>query len=222
MPAYSTQQVIDWLDGIAGGYVDLGADNMLLATSALALIGPPSTPPPPPGYLTPHFTLAEMIASDTAAALGIDNTPNEAEIAELQKTAELLERIRSTLGSCAITVTSGFRCDALNAAIGGATNSAHRYGCAADIVAPGFGSPLAICEAIEPCVPVWDVDQLIYETNDQGGVWVHVGRPNPGAGKPRGQCFSIVNGATTSSPFPDATCYSPFPGRPPLPPAKDA
>ena len=156
--------------------------------------------PLPEGYLTPHFTLAELTYSSTAEINGIDNSPNDDELAELTKTAELLEEIRSILGA-PVVVSSGFRCEEVNTLVGGAENSAHRWGGAADIEAPEFGDPLAICKAIEPHMVTLGIDQLIYESGG-GAYWVHVGRPEPGNGA-RCQPFTIANGAT---------CYAPFPG----------
>lgn len=157
----------------------------------------------PTTRLSPHFTLAELTASATAQARGIDNTPGAAALAQLELLArETLEGIRSICGDNPVTVTSGYRSPGLNAAVGGASNSAHSHGAAADIVIPGFGDPLAVCRAVQPHLAELAIDQLIFESNSQGHVWIHVGRAVPGAGAPRGQCFSIVNGATVQSPFP--------------------
>ncbi len=144
----------------------------------------------PPGYLTPHFTLAEMVASDTADACGITNTPGADEIANLTDTCELLELVRARCGGHPVIVTSGYRCPDLNDEIGGADDSAHLYGCAADFTIPDFGDPLEVCLAIEPHLSEWGVDQLIYEMT-----WVHIGRAIP-PGTPRCQCLTINDGAT--------------------------
>lgn len=48
--------------------------------------------------LTQHFTLAELTASTTAQRLRLDNTPPPELVPRLVRTAEMLERIRSTLG----------------------------------------------------------------------------------------------------------------------------
>jgi len=158
----------------------------------------------PTGYLTRHFTLAEMIASDTADERGIDNTPDADEVENLTGTCELLELVRAKCGSNPVTVTSGFRCPELNSAVGGAANSAHLYGCAADFVIPGYGSVLDVCHAIEPHLNEWGVDQLIYENQS----WVHIGRAIPPT-TPRCQCLTIDQRGTTTGINP--------PGRPYLP-----
>lgn len=184
-----------WLSEIAKGYLDLGADSPALAAAALAMLKPVPAPTPEPelpaGYLTPHFTLGELTASQTAAARGIDNTPDAAELAELKKTAELLEAIRDGLGGHPLIISSGFRCDELNSAVGGATNSAHRWGGAADFTVPAYGSPLEVCRALEPHLGEFQIDQLIHENN----AWVHVGRAGSGVA-PRCQCLTIADGRT--------------------------
>ena len=68
--------------------------------------------------LTDHFSLEELLASDTATRLGIDNTPPESVVDNLIKTATLAEAIRAALTEEAmrtvfIVVTSGYRCEAL-------------------------------------------------------------------------------------------------------------
>lgn len=116
--------------------------------------------------LTDHFTLEELIFSSTAQRLGIDNTPGLETIAALTRTAMGLEQIRALL-SAPMHIDSGYRCPALNKAVGGASESAHVDGWAADFICPGFGEPLAIVKAIE--ASGIDFDQCIQE-----GAWVHV------------------------------------------------
>ncbi|WP_104655098.1 D-Ala-D-Ala carboxypeptidase family metallohydrolase [Ralstonia insidiosa] len=118
--------------------------------------------------LTDHFTLDEMVASQTAARRGIDNTPTPDIINNLTKTAQALERVRVLLGSRPITVSSGYRSPDLNRAVGGAANSAHLRGLAADFICPAYGNPLSICKAI--AASNIDFDQVIQE-----GTWVHLG-----------------------------------------------
>lgn len=199
-------QVALWLEGIAAGVIVLDRDNEGMARAALGYLGGRKPAPPPatlpPGNLTPHFTLAEFTASDTAEEQGIDNTPSDVEVDELAETAQLMELVRALCGGNAVLISSGYRCPELNAAVGGASNSAHLYGCAADIEIPDFGDPLTVCRAIMPSVAQLGIDQLIYETSSDGSAWVHVGRAVPGGDPPRGQCFSVINGATVNTPFP--------------------
>ena len=82
-----------------------------------------------------HFTIQELSASATAKRLAIDNTPPRAAQRMLTILVEqLLDPIRRRYGA-PIIVTSGYRCPALNTAVGGVANSHHIVGCAADIVA---------------------------------------------------------------------------------------
>lgn len=122
--------------------------------------------------LTQHFTLAELTKSSTAERLELDNTPPPEVLPALIQTAEMLERIRSTLG-VPVTVTSGYRAWAVNKAVGGVTTSDHAQGRAADIVAPRYGTPLQIARALAPLVDVLGIGQLIYERFGSTS-WVHV------------------------------------------------
>lgn len=80
-----------------------------------------------------YFTINELTRSSKAKRLGIDNTPPS----EIKKNMEILivsvlDPIREAYGK-PIVVTSGYRCDKLNKAVGGAKASQHRWGQAADI-----------------------------------------------------------------------------------------
>ena len=81
-----------------------------------------------------YFSIEELVKSATAERLAIDNTPPRAAQRMLTILVEqLLDPIRRRYGA-PIIVTSGYRCPALNTAVGGVTNSHHIVGCAADIV----------------------------------------------------------------------------------------
>jgi zinc D-Ala-D-Ala carboxypeptidase len=132
--------------------------------------------------LSPHFTLAELTRSDTAIRLGIDNVPPPEIVPRLVLLAELLERIRATL-NCPVIVTSGYRCEQLNAAIGGVTSSDHSRGHAADIAAPVFGTPSQVATLLAPLVSTLGIGQLILEGFRRPGgrrsEWVHVSTRAP-------------------------------------------
>lgn len=117
--------------------------------------------------LTPHFTLAEFTDSQTAARLGIDNTPPAPVIDALRKTAQMLEQVRALLGK-PVFISSGYRSPQVNRAAGGSANSAHMLGCAADFFCPSFGSPLEVCREIAQSDIAYD--QLIHEFR----AWVHI------------------------------------------------
>lgn len=137
--------------------------------------------------LTEHFTLAELTVSQEAARRGIDNAPSVDVIANLRRTAELLERVREIVGK-PIIVTSGYRSPAVNRAIGGATYSQHMLGQAADIVVPGFGSPLEVCRAIVAAMPSVPFHQLIHEFR----AWTHISWSDA----PRRQVLTIDTAGT--------------------------
>jgi hypothetical protein len=127
--------------------------------------------------LTHHFTLAELTASNTAQRMGLDNTPAPELLPRLVLTAEMLERIRSALGA-PVTVTSGYRAPAVNRAVGGVTSSDHAQGHAADIVAPGYGTPYEVARLLAPLVSMLGIGQLILE-GVKGKQWVHVSTRTP-------------------------------------------
>lgn len=128
-------------------------------------------------HLTPHFTLAELTRSATATQLKLDNTPPPELVPRLIRVAEMLERIRTTLDTPVI-VTSGYRSGAVNKAVGGVTSSDHSQGHAADIVAPGYGTPYQVAKALAPLVSVLGIGQIIYERTSRTS-WVHVSTRTP-------------------------------------------
>ena len=79
-----------------------------------------------------YFTYEEMIQSAIAKTNGIANRPKSTEITEnLKKTMYILDIIR-TFASVPIIINSGYRCKKLNELVGGANNSYHLKGLAAD------------------------------------------------------------------------------------------
>lgn len=82
--------------------------------------------------MTQHFSLEEFLYSKTAVEKNIKNYPNTIELVHLIELGASLERVRAFLGNFPLIITSGYRCDALNKAVGGAPNSAHLHGYAAD------------------------------------------------------------------------------------------
>jgi len=117
--------------------------------------------------LSPHFTLAEFTASDTARRIGNDNRPTASHLENLRHTAAQLERIRAIVGG-PIVLTSGYRNPVVNRAVGGTPTSAHPMGFAADIRRPGL-TPAELARRIRDSVVRFD--QLILET---GRKVVHV------------------------------------------------
>lgn len=127
--------------------------------------------------LTKNFTLREL----TKTSQKFDNTPNDDEVQNLIKTAVQMEAVRALLGNNPVSVSSAFRSERVNRAVGGSSTSAHRSGEAVDFVCVGFGNTTQVCHAIaNSSIPF---DQLIWE-----GSWVHIGfRHN---GKPRRQVMT--------------------------------
>lgn len=87
--------------------------------------------------LTKNFSLAEMVKSETALRHGMDNTPGEAELANLLVLcANVLQPIRDHYQK-GVKVNSGYRSPDVNAKVGGSRTSDHTRGMAADIEIPG-------------------------------------------------------------------------------------
>jgi uncharacterized protein YcbK (DUF882 family) len=133
--------------------------------------------------LSPHFTLDELTASQTAARKGLDNTPNATEVANLVRVAALLEEVRALLNK-PILINSGFRSKQVNDAVGSRDTSQHRLGCAADIRVSGM-TPR---EVVEACIKAnIGYDQIIEEF----GSWTHISVPNTASTAPRRQALVI-------------------------------
>ena len=125
--------------------------------------------------MTPHFTLAELTHTDHRQ---FDNTPNAAELANLQRLAEFLETVKTTLGGKPVMINSAFRSKAVNDAVGSKDTSSHRLGLAADFRVPGV-APDAVVKALLKL----PYDQIIREYD----AWTHISI----ADKPRRQALII-------------------------------
>jgi len=120
--------------------------------------------------LSPHFTLEEMEASDTARRLGICNKAPSGVVRNLGFLASnLLEPLR-TLIDKPIYISSGYRCEKLNKAVGGSATSQHRYGQAVDIEVIGM-STKTLYTIIKNSKLQYD--QLILEKTKHAE-WVHI------------------------------------------------
>ena len=131
--------------------------------------------------LTEHFTLEELTHTDHRE---LDNTPNEAELANIQRLAEFLEQVKTTLGGKPIMVNSAFRSKAVNDAVGSKDTSQHRVGCAADIRVPGMTPDEVVRTIIASDL---GYDQIIKEFNS----WTHISIPNTANATPRKQALII-------------------------------
>ena len=120
--------------------------------------------------MTPHFSLAELTATSHRQ---FDNTPNETELANLQKLAEFLEEVKALLDGKPIMINSAFRSKAVNDSVGSKDTSQHRLGYAADIRVPGMTPDQVVRALIASDLPF---DQVIREFD----AWTHVSiSPSP-------------------------------------------
>lgn len=131
--------------------------------------------------MTEHFTLDELTHTDHRT---LDNTPNEAELANIQRLAEFLEQVKTLLGGKPIMINSAFRSKAVNDAVGSKDTSQHRLGCAADIRVHSM-TPDEVVRAIVASDLAYD--QVIREFDR----WTHVSIPNEPARAPRKQALII-------------------------------
>ncbi len=131
--------------------------------------------------MTEHFTLDELTHTDHRT---LDNTPNEDELANIQRLAEFLEQVKTLLGGKPIMVNSAFRSKAVNDAVGSKDTSQHRLGCAADIRVPSM-TPDEVVRAI--IASDLGFDQVIREFDR----WTHVSIPNVAGTAPRKQALII-------------------------------
>ena len=122
--------------------------------------------------LSENFTLEELIHSNTAERMGIDNVPKDEKVVENLRSLclEVLQPLRDYVGA-PVHINSGYRCPELNMAVGGVKNSQHCRGEAADIriVSPKQGREWAAWIE-DNC----RFDQMLLERNKSGAVWLHV------------------------------------------------
>jgi zinc D-Ala-D-Ala carboxypeptidase len=123
--------------------------------------------------LTANFTLEELVKSETALRHDMDNTPGEAEIANLKTLCEkVLQPVRDHFQT-GVKVNSGYRSPDVNAKVGGSRTSDHCKGQASDIEIPGIANA---------DLAVWIMDNLdytqlileYYQIGVPDSGWVHV------------------------------------------------
>ena len=125
--------------------------------------------------LSKNLSLSEVIKSNTALRKGIDNSPTEAHIENLKYVAEkVFQPTRDHFG-VPIYISSGYRSQALNEAIGGSPRSFHSHGMALDLDQDGRNKGVSNADVffyIKECLPF---TELIWEFGDETNPnWVHV------------------------------------------------
>ena len=120
--------------------------------------------------LSEHFTLAEL----TKTSVMIENVPNEAQVNNLKRVCQWLERLRSKRNE-PIIINSGYRSPQVNKAVGGAPNSNHLTGCAVDIHVSGMEQLIRYAAILLDISDERqeDFDELLLERSPRGTYWLH-------------------------------------------------
>ena len=126
--------------------------------------------------LSEHFTLGELTKTKT----GIENVPNEEQVANLKRLCKWLEKLRKRWndlygeGDDPIVINSGFRSPEVNKTVGGATLSNHLTGCAVDIRCIGIEQALRYAAILLDISDLnnEDFDELLIEQR-RSVVWIH-------------------------------------------------
>ena len=128
--------------------------------------------------ISKHISYREGVYSITAKRLGLDNTPNDEQLDNMELVAEeVFELLRAWVGG-PIKINSFFRSPKLNTAIGGSSKSQHCKGQAIDID-DTFGRATN-AEMYHFIKDNLDFDQIIWEFGDDDNPdWVHVSYVSP-------------------------------------------
>jgi len=128
--------------------------------------------------LSENFSLWELTKSQTAERMGISNVPNKEEIKNLTALCKnVLQAVRSYY-RVPIKPSSGYRCLALNKAIGSSSKSQHITGQAVDFEVPWVDNKVVARWIMDNLI----FDQLIlefYREGDPNSGWVHVSYVEP-------------------------------------------
>lgn len=121
-----------------------------------------------------YFTIVDLIRSTTADRLKIDNHPSDDVREELELTVckvNLISLLAHAHGAT-IRVTSGYRCEQLNKAVGGVSNSLHMQGRAVDLVVSDIEVKHRLHESMkeEACIKLLGICELIEYPS-----FIHVG-----------------------------------------------
>lgn len=121
-----------------------------------------------------YFTIVDLMRSTTAKRLKIDNQPSDEVKEELRITVcrlNLISLVAHAYGA-SIQVTSGYRCERLNRAVGGVANSLHMQGRAVDFVVSDTEVKHKLHDALkeEACIKLLGICELIEYPS-----FIHVG-----------------------------------------------
>jgi hypothetical protein len=150
--------------------------------------------------LSKHLALAEVTRSESAKRLGISNMPTEQHIKNFKLLAEkVFEPIREHFGK-PILISSGYRSQALNSAIGGSLSSQHCQGEALDLDMDG--TDITNKQIFDYIKDHLEFDQLIWEFGSKDNPdWVHVSYESTGKQRKQVLRASKVGGKTSYSPY---------------------
>lgn len=125
--------------------------------------------------LSQNLSLNEVTKSNTAMRRGIDNTPSEEHLENLKYVAEkVFQPIREYFG-VPIYISSGYRSQALNEAIGGSPRSFHSHGMALDLDQDGRNRGVSNSDVFYFIKDNLQFTELIWEFGDETNPnWVHV------------------------------------------------
>ena len=129
--------------------------------------------------LSEHFSLGELTVTNVKTADG--NIPSRVAIENLKRLCEWLEHLRAQYnllygdGSHPIIINSGYRSPEVNKKVGGAPNSNHMTGCAADIKVYGVEEALRYAVILLNYADLIDeeFDELLIERSPKGTYWLH-------------------------------------------------
>lgn len=145
--------------------------------------------------LSAHFTLSEFLRSTRAEQLHINNSHYDAvQLANMKALCVyVLEPLRARLRQkfhpeAVIVITSGFRCPALNAAVGGTKISQHLRGQAADIHVEVEGIRAMTAQELFVFIQAQGFTTIVDQCIQEFDAWVHVSY-NPKRAHQRGQFF---------------------------------
>ena len=128
--------------------------------------------------ISEHISYKESTHSNTATRRGINNIPDDEQLANMELVAEeVFEPLREWVGG-PIKINSFFRCPKLNKAIGGSSKSQHCEGRAIDI--DDTFRKASNADMYNYIKDHLEFDQLIWEFGDNKNPdWVHVSYGSP-------------------------------------------